>query len=551
MLFNFANKKDKFLSLIWCIPLIALCISSSLIYDTYLDKGPVITLIMNSAEGITERKTIIKALNVDVGKVTSIKLSKDLKYVEATVQMNKDTEQLLKEDTVFFIQKPRIDRQGVSGLNTLLSGYYIELLPGNKGKAKNKYFLSEQLPIKILPDSLTLKLYTDKNRPLSVGDEVKYKGLDAGVIISKEYDLNLNKVNYTVVINKDFAHLVNSNTVFWVNSGISLEMNSYGVKFYTESIENLLRSGISFDNLDEFEANSVPSKNGDTYKLFASKSDIEPQYKDILNYVLIAPFFSNNIVTNTPIYYKGIQIGRVKKAPYLLDNFKLFKNDWNFYPILFSIETERFEKNNKRSLNVLKQDIDNFIEKNNIIAELEMKNLLTGTYIINLHEDLASKENTTLPKEFNNYKVIYIKDDSLTTIKKDMENFVKSLNNLKIDEMIITINSLLNNVNTTSKEIKDLSNSLNLMIEQLNKNNLSTEIIATLKQIRNTLNAYDEKSSLYSNLDETLNTLNTTLKSLQPITQNLEQKSNSLFFENEQTDPEIKDLIKKKLENET
>ena len=89
------------------------------------------------------------------------------------------------------------------------------------------------------------------------------------------------------------------------------------------------------------------------------------------------------------------------------------------------------------------------------------------------------------------------------------------------------------------------------MIEQLNKNNLSTEIIATLKQIRNTLNAYDEKSSLYSNLDETLNTLNTTLKSLQPITQNLEQKSNSLFFENEQTDPEIKDLIKKKLENET
>ncbi len=39
---------------------------------------------------------------------------------------------MLLEDSVFWIQKPRFGTEGVTGLNTILSGYYIELSPGKK-----------------------------------------------------------------------------------------------------------------------------------------------------------------------------------------------------------------------------------------------------------------------------------------------------------------------------------------------------------------------------------------------------------------------------------
>ncbi|STW08164.1 paraquat-inducible protein B [Klebsiella grimontii] len=42
-------------------------------------------------------------------------------------------EKLLHQDSVFWVVKPQVGREGISGLGTLLSGAYIELQPGTKG----------------------------------------------------------------------------------------------------------------------------------------------------------------------------------------------------------------------------------------------------------------------------------------------------------------------------------------------------------------------------------------------------------------------------------
>ena len=77
------NKKTE-LPLVWFLPLIALLVSGWLIAKSYNEKGPVITISFPTAEGLEVDKTKIKYLNVEIGKVTAISISDDLKTILIT-----------------------------------------------------------------------------------------------------------------------------------------------------------------------------------------------------------------------------------------------------------------------------------------------------------------------------------------------------------------------------------------------------------------------------------------------------------------------------------
>ena len=79
----------------WLIPLIALIAGGWLLVKDIRNRGPVVTLLMDSAEGIEVNNTVIKVLNVDVGHVTRIKLRDDQKGVEVTAQLNADAKDLI------------------------------------------------------------------------------------------------------------------------------------------------------------------------------------------------------------------------------------------------------------------------------------------------------------------------------------------------------------------------------------------------------------------------------------------------------------------------
>ncbi|MCV5950799.1 MlaD family protein, partial [Escherichia coli] len=79
------------------------------------------------------------ALNVKVGLITEVTLSENYDHIIAKAQMNKDAERMLRDDTMFWVVKPRIGRDGVSGLETLLSGAYIQLQPGKSKIEKERF----------------------------------------------------------------------------------------------------------------------------------------------------------------------------------------------------------------------------------------------------------------------------------------------------------------------------------------------------------------------------------------------------------------------------
>ena len=272
-------KKEKFYSFIWFVPVIAVCIAASLVYSVHFDKGPMITLILTSADGIEAGKTAIKARSVEIGKVKSISLASDLKSVIALVQMNEDTEYLLNEDTKFWIEKPRVDRKGVSGLSTILSGYYIELAPGSSTKLANKFTVLDDPPANMNADGLVLSLVSKSNKKITVGDTVRFKGMDAGMVITADYDFNNHNLVYSIVINPPFNKIVTNQSRFWISSGISVTMGAEGFHINTDSLESIISGGISFDTPNLGKGYYLTrASSGQTYTLYDNYDDISNTY---------------------------------------------------------------------------------------------------------------------------------------------------------------------------------------------------------------------------------------------------------------------------------
>ena len=136
-------EKEKAVSFIWILPLIILGILSWIAYESYMIKGTNITVVFKSAEGLKEGVTPLEYKGLQLGKVTKIDMHEVLKNVKVNILINSDVASYVaNEASEFWIKKPTISLTKISGLNTLISGYKIELSP--KLKTHEEYANSKE-----------------------------------------------------------------------------------------------------------------------------------------------------------------------------------------------------------------------------------------------------------------------------------------------------------------------------------------------------------------------------------------------------------------------
>src|SRR5512143_3151748 len=85
-------KKRMRLSVVWIIPLLAAAVALGIAIQSYLSKGPTITIIFKSAEGLEAGKTAIKYNDIHIGQVSGVKLSHDYSKIEVTAKIEKHAE---------------------------------------------------------------------------------------------------------------------------------------------------------------------------------------------------------------------------------------------------------------------------------------------------------------------------------------------------------------------------------------------------------------------------------------------------------------------------
>jgi len=104
------------ISIVWLVPLIALAIGGWLGYEAYTARGPTITIDFKDAAGVIPDKTLVRYRDVQIGKVTSVRVSEDLDEVTLTADLDKKATRLLGKNARFWIAQPEFSITGVRGL---------------------------------------------------------------------------------------------------------------------------------------------------------------------------------------------------------------------------------------------------------------------------------------------------------------------------------------------------------------------------------------------------------------------------------------------------
>ncbi|WP_110687237.1 intermembrane transport protein PqiB [Salinicola aestuarinus] len=529
------------LSPIWIVPLLAALIGAWMVWDNFSSRGPLIHLNMNSAEGIEAGKTQIKTRNVDVGRVEAVRLSDDLSHTVVTARMDSDAERMLNEETRFWVVKPRIGREGISGLNTVLSGAYIQLAPGSAESFQDTFDVLEQPPV-APPDApgLRINLVSQVGNSLSAGDPVTYQGYTVGRVESTEFDPDDKEMRHRIFIQAPYDTLVSDTTRFWSSSGIDLQLNSEGVNVNLDSFETLISGGVTFGVPEDISSGN-PARQNATYTLYNNEEAArEGTYDQYIEYVLLVDDTVRGLSRGAPVEYRGVRLGTVVAVPWHFtapqpDTLAEFA-----IPVLIRIEPQRLESDADVNEEIDDHDVherfEQMFDEYGLRATLKAGNLLTGALFVDLsfNDDVAPYE----PVQFDGKNVFPTISGGFAQIEQKVSSLLDKLNGLEVEPILNGLNETLQTSQQTLDQVRDIAESINSLVSDPATQSLPSSVNDTLEELQRTLNGFSSGSSSYRQLNDTLEQLEVLMRDLQPVARTLSEKPNALIFNREvQTDP--------------
>lgn len=236
-------------SLVWLVPALAVLVGLSMLVHAWLDRGPTIVISFQAATGLEAGKTAVKYKDVVIGNVTAIALSPDNSRVLATVELQKSAAGFAREDSRFWVVRPRIGAGGVSGVETVLSGSYIGVDAGRSSTSKRN-FIGLETPPSVVSDTpgKSYLLHTDDLGSLEIGSPIYYRHINVGQVAAYHLDDDGKGVTVQVFIHAPNDRFITANTRFWNASGVDVSFGSNGLKLNTQSLATVVAGGIAFAN---------------------------------------------------------------------------------------------------------------------------------------------------------------------------------------------------------------------------------------------------------------------------------------------------------------
>ncbi|XXD09161.1 MlaD family protein [Klebsiella sp. R445] len=298
-------KTKRRISPFWLLPVIALMIASWLIWTSYNDRGTTITIDFQSANGIVPGRTPIRYQGVEVGTVENISLSKDLSKIEVSASVKGDMKGALRQDTQFWLVTPKASLAGVSGLDALVGGNYIGMMPG-KGEAQDHFVaLDTQPKYRISNGELMIHLQAPDLGSLTSGSLVYFRKIPVGRVYDFALNANNQGVNIDVLIERRFTNLVKKDSRFWNVSGIKADVGLSGAKVQLESLSAMVNGAIAFDS----PASSQTAPQNAEYGLY---EDLAHSQRGVL-VALDLPGGEGLKAGSTPLMYQGLEVGQLTK----------------------------------------------------------------------------------------------------------------------------------------------------------------------------------------------------------------------------------------------
>jgi len=494
------RKRRMRFSVVWLIPILAALVAIGIAVQRVISQGPTITIEFKSASGIEAGKTFIKYKDVRIGLVSAVELSEDYSKVLVRAKIAKHSAGLMVEDAKFWVVEPRISLSGVSGLNTLLSGNYIQFQAG-KSTEETRAFrgLDEPPTIRDQPGRRFI-LKARELGSLGVGDPVYYRGLQVGQVAATNLTADGRSLDITVFIDAPYDKYVTAETRFWNASGIDVTVGADGVNVRTESLASLLAGGVAFDSPD-FVTLTAPAAENHTFPIYRNRLTALKQPDPIeRRFVLYFNESVRGLSVGAPVTMYGLRVGEVTAVGLHYEPAtKTFRPRVliTFFPdMLIARMTQRQQVDNAASLQGLDAAgrlrlLRQMVEERGLRAQLKTGSFLTGELYV------AFEYVTNAPKAKLNWAQdpleLPVVPGGFANIEAKLSSILTKIDNMPLDAIGIEVRGALSSLTQTLKDAQVLVKGVDAK--------LVPDLAKTLEDMRTAIGSADR---VLKNTDATL-----------------------------------------------
>ena len=534
------SSKFNLITSIWIVPFIALIIAGWLAFQYFADRGPEIRIIFPKNEGLVAGQSFVKYLNVPVGKVTKIYAEEGTEGVTVVVRMNsKSAAHYLSEHAKFWIVKPEVGLSGVSGLDTLISGTYINVYSKAGGKQRKDRFIGLTHPYRDSGKGEYFRLQSFSGDNVDVGTPIFYKNIKVGQVEYLYLGFDNKNIEIIVFIDKQYAPFVHDHSRFWIKSNVNFDFSKGNFDVNIASLNHLIQGGIAFSSHGETKGEKVL----DTHVFYLYKNKTEAESKIIgsefranKQFMLKTEQSLANLKVDSVVRFEGFNVGRVENIELSYD-----KNRHKMLgQVILDIDTSVFEDRNE----VNSSGVLNFYQavESGLRAKIASLDPITGMQFIDLtfkHHD----GNGSVIQD-GKFARLPMASQSSSGIMTSITQILDKINNLPLDELVASVHKVVEssvqpveNANVLLVELQSTVKNMNKFTGKKSFEVLPDELAKAIKEMTRTLKStqkvvkgYDSDSLVKQQLAQTLEVLTKTSQEMQIFLRMLNRKPDSLIF---------------------
>lgn len=518
------------ISPIWIVPLVAVVIGAWLLVQSYLNQGPMIYVDFATAEGIVPNETQVKMLSVDLGTVKEVRLNDALSGVTIAAQLVPEASELLRTDTKFWVVRPRVGSDGISGLSTLLSGAYIELSPGSGNKGQRDFVGLDNVPL-TPPDTpgVQIELISEDAASISVGSPVLYHGYKVGRIESADLDTQIGETRYKAFIDAPYNDLVNTATRFWNASGVAVSAGVAGFNVRTESLESLFTGGVAF-GLPEDAVPGPAVESGALFRLYTDYESVARNpYRYSTDYLLLFDSSVRGLEEGAPVEYRGLRIGTVVDVAFDYDGERrlLGPEGDSTIAVLVRIEPGWLGNDTQEGVEEMDRTLAQGVDQG-LRAALSIGNLLTGSLYIEM-DFYSDAEPATLTNlsDFMRFPTVA---SGLDQIEAKVADLLTKLQQLPLAETLTSASSAMERAGAAMGQADSSLARLASLLEDVEEAEVPAALADVLVDARETLRGLTPGSPLHDELTRSLAQLQQTLIGAESVLDTYDKQPNAVIF---------------------
>lgn len=457
--------KRRRISLIWIIPIVTLLIAGYLAWDTLSKRGPTIEITITDASGLVAGQTQIQHRGIRIGIVTKLGFIDGATRVVVTAQMTSEADPLVTQDAKIWLVQPRLFAGSISGLGTLVSGSYFELLPGADGAAKQHHFVALSDPPVLRSDvpGQTVMLASERIGSISVGSPVFFRDMTVGEVLGWDLGKMARSVTIHAFVRAPFDQYLTPRSRFWNASGVSVKLGAEGVQVQFESLKAVVLGGVAFENPDTDDAGDQAAISA-PFQLFADhQAATDAGYGRRVPFVAYFSGSVDGLADGSVVTFQGLRVGQVTGIGLQFDP----ERDAIVAPVHFLVEPDRIANFKLRQDLGPAENVRELIRRG-LRAQLKSTNLLTGQMSVAL-EIMPNAP----PAEFQVEDAVFV----MPTAPNTFEGITQSVNGLLTKLNTMPFDQIGKNLDDTLHGASRIANS-----PELAKTIASLQSVATTAQ---------------------------------------------------------------------